>query len=154
MYLSLGGHPMNSDQSFVRRQVLVQLARSSVGLSSLVLLAPAELLFAQTKTSKQALGSCSIEGMVKQMAAQQLGVHEEDIVFTSRFKEDLGADSLDQCELTMAFEDRFEIEIPDADAQKLTTVGSVVEYLTAHVSKSQLAQLCPSKRTPIKPKAP
>jgi acyl carrier protein len=154
MYLSLGGHPMNSDQSFVRRQVLVQLARSSVGLSSLVLLAPAELLFAQTKTSKQALGSCSIEGMVKKMAAQQLGVHEKDIVFTSRFKEDLGADSLDQCELTMAFEDRFEIEIPDADAQKLTTVGSVVEYLTAHVSKSQLAQLCPSKRTPIKPKAP
>jgi acyl carrier protein len=73
---------------------------------------------------------------------------------SSRFEEDLGADSLDQCELTMAFEEKFEIEIPDADAQKLTTVGSVAEYITAHVSKSQLAQLCPSKQTPIKPKAP
>ena len=85
---------------------------------------------------------------------EQLGVKPDQVTPDAKFIEDLGADSLDQCELTMAFEDRFEIEIPDADAQKLTTVGSVVEYLTAHVSKSQLAQLCPSKRTPIKPKAP
>jgi acyl carrier protein len=145
---------MNLDKSLLRRQVLLQLARSSVGLSSLVLLAPAERLFAQTKTSKRAAGSCSIEGMVKQIAVQQLGVQEKDIELTSRFEQDLGADSLDQCELTMAFEGKFEIEIPDADARKLKTVGSVVEYITAHVSKSQLAQLCPSKQTPIKPKAP
>jgi acyl carrier protein len=152
--ISLGGRPMNSGKSLLRRQVLLQLARSSVGLSSLVLLAPAERLFAQTKASKRAAGSCSIEGMVKQIAAQKLGVHEKGIELTSRFKEDLGADSLDQCELTMAFEGKFEIEIPDADARKLTTVGSVVDYTTAHVSKSQLAQLCPSKQTPINPKAP
>ncbi len=145
---------MNSDKSLVRRQVLVQLARSSVGLASLVLLAPAERIFAQTKTSKRAAGSCSIEGMVKQIAAQELGVHEKDIELTSRFEEDLGADSLDQCELTMTFEEKFGIEIPDADAQKLTRVGRAVEYITAHASKSQLAQLCPSKQTPIKPKAP
>lgn len=145
---------MNPDKSLVRRQVLVQLARCSVGLSSLLLLAPAGRLFAQTKISKRAAGSCSIEGTVKQIAAEQLGVHEKDIELTSRFEQDLGADSLDQCELTMAFEKKFDIEISDADAQKLTTVGSVVEYIPAHVSKSQLAQLCPSKQTPIKPKAP
>jgi acyl carrier protein len=145
---------MNSGKSLVRRQVLVQLARSSVGLSSFVLLAPAERLFAQTKIPKRAAGSCSIEGMVKQIAVEQLGVQEKDIELTSRFEQDLGADSLDQCELTMAFEGKFEIEIPDAEAQKLKTVGSAVEYITAHVSKSQLAQLCPSKQTAIKPKAP
>jgi len=92
--------------------------------------------------------------MVKQIAAQKLGVQENDIELTSRFEQELGADSLDQCELTLAFEEKFKIEIPDADAQKLTTLGSAVEYITAHVSKSQLAQLCPSRRTPIKPKAP
>src|ERR1700722_8305788 len=145
---------MNSDKSLVRRQVLVQLARSSVGISSLVLLAPAERLFAQTETSKPAAGSCSIEDMVRRVAVEQLGVHEEEIALTSRFKEDLGADSLDHCELTMKFKEKFEIEIPDADAEKLTTVGRVVEYMTAHVPKSQLAQLCPSKQTPIEPKTP
>jgi acyl carrier protein len=145
---------MNSDKSRVRRQVLLQLVRCSVGLSSLVLLAPAERLFAQTTTSKPAAGPCSIEGMVKQIAVKQLGVQGKAIELTSRFEQDLGADSLDRCELTMAFEGKFEIEIPDADAQKLTTVGSAVEYITDHVSKSKLAQLCPSKRTPIKPKAP
>jgi acyl carrier protein len=106
------------------------------------------------KTSKPAAGSCSIEGLIKQIAVKQLGVQEKDIGLTSRFEQDLGADSLDRCELTMAFEGEFEIDIPDADAQKLTTVGSAVEYLTAHVSKSKLAQLCPSKRKPGKPKAP
>ena len=91
--------------------------------------------------------------MVKQIAAEQLGVHEKDIQLTSRFEEDLGADSLDQCELTMAFEEKFEIEIPDADARILTTVRSVVEYVTNNVPKSQLAQICPSKQTPVKPQA-
>jgi acyl carrier protein len=145
---------MNSDKCLARRQVLLQLARCSLGLSSFVLLAPAERLLAQMKTSKPSAGSCSIEGLVKQIAVKQLGVQEKDIELTSRFEQDLGADSLDRCELTMAFEDKFEIEIPDADGQKLTTVGSAVEYITAHVSKSKLAQLCPSKRKPGKPKAP
>ena len=145
---------MNSDKSLVRRQVLLQLARCSVGFSSLVLLAPAERLLAQTETSKRVAGSCSIEGMVKKIAVEQLGVQEKYVESSSRFEQDLGADSLDRCELTMVFEEKFDIKISDPDAQKLTTVGSAVEYITAHVSKSQLAQLCPPKRTPIKPKAP
>ena len=60
---------------------------------------------------------------------EQLGVNASQVTPTASFVEDLGADSLDQVELVMAFEEKFKAEIPDEDAEKLTTVGAIVEYL-------------------------
>jgi acyl carrier protein len=72
----------------------------------------------------------SVEQKVKEIVVQQLGVNEEQVTEDASFIEDLGADSLDQVELVMAFEEEFNIEIPDEDAEKITTVGQAVEYIT------------------------
>lgn len=69
---------------------------------------------------------------VKAIIVDQLGVEEEEVTLESSFIEDLGADSLDIVELIMALEEEFEIEVPDEDAEKLTTVGSAVEYIKTH----------------------
>ena len=66
---------------------------------------------------------------IKALVAENLGVEESKITENSSFKEDLGADSLDIVELIMAFEEAFDIEIPDADAEKISTVGDAVEYI-------------------------
>jgi acyl carrier protein len=71
-----------------------------------------------------------VESKVKQIIAEKLGVSEEKIGSTSSFVDDLGADSLDQVELIMAFEDAFEVEIPDEDAEKMRTVKDALEYLS------------------------
>jgi acyl carrier protein len=68
-------------------------------------------------------------GKVKKIIVEQLGVDEADISTESSFIEDLGADSLDIVELIMALEEEFEIEIPDSDAEKITTVGDAVDYI-------------------------
>jgi acyl carrier protein len=117
-------------------------------------LVPIERLFGQTAGSKQVAPGCSIIGKVKEITVEQLQVDEKEVQLKSRFKEDLGADSLDLVELVMQFEEAFQIEIPDDDALKLATVESAVNYIDAHVSKAKLAQLCPSKPSPIKSKAP
>jgi acyl carrier protein len=70
-----------------------------------------------------------VASKVKQIIAEQLGVDEPDIKPTSHFVDDLGADSLDQVELVMAFEEEFGIEIPDDEAEKITTVQSAVDYI-------------------------
>ena len=70
---------------------------------------------------------------VKKIIVEQLGVQESNISMESSFLDDLGADSLDIVELIMALEEEFEIEIPDADAEKVVTVGDVVEYIKSHV---------------------
>ena len=70
-----------------------------------------------------------IESKVKQIIADKLGVSEDKITPTSSFVDDLGADSLDQVELIMAFEDGFDVEIPDEDAGKLKTVNDALAYL-------------------------
>ncbi|MFN3822108.1 MAG: acyl carrier protein [bacterium] len=75
------------------------------------------------------------EEKVRELIVEQLGVDAEKVTLEASFVEDLGADSLDQVELIMAFEEAFDIEIPDEDAEKLTTVGKAVEYL-----KEKLAQ--------------
>ena len=71
----------------------------------------------------------NIEERVKKIVLEQLGVKEEDVSNSASFVEDLGADSLDTVELVMAFEEEFGAEIPDEDAEKLTTVGAVIKYL-------------------------
>lgn len=69
---------------------------------------------------------------VRDTIAEQLSIESADITMESSFVDDLGADSLDIVELIMALETEFDIEIPDEDAEKITTVGSVVEYIKAH----------------------
>lgn len=70
-----------------------------------------------------------MEAKVKQIIAEKLGVSEDKITPTASFVDDLGADSLDQVELIMAFEDGFDVEIPDEDAEKLRTVKDAMDYL-------------------------
>jgi len=71
----------------------------------------------------------ALEDKVKDIIVEQLGVNPEQVTPEASFIEDLGADSLDTVELVMAFEEEFGAEIPDEDAEKLTTVGSVINYL-------------------------
>ncbi len=73
-----------------------------------------------------------IEQHVKKIVAEQLGVNEADIKLESSFVDDLGADSLDTVELVMALEEEFECEIPDEEAEKITTVQQAVDYINAH----------------------
>ena len=71
----------------------------------------------------------NIEQRVKKIVAEQLGVNEADIKIDSSFIDDLGADSLDTVELVMALEDEFETEIPDEEAEKITTVKQAIDYV-------------------------
>ncbi|OQX87262.1 acyl carrier protein [candidate division KSB1 bacterium 4484_87] len=71
----------------------------------------------------------SVEDKVKNIIVEQLGVEPSEVTDEAHFIEDLGADSLDTVELVMAFEDEFKVEIPDEDAEKITTVGNAIEYL-------------------------
>ena len=75
----------------------------------------------------------TIETRVKKIVAEQLGVNEADVKNVSSFVNDLGADSLDTVELVMALEEEFETEIPDEDAEKITTVQQAIDYIKAHV---------------------
>ena len=79
----------------------------------------------------------SVEQKVKEIVAQQLGVNEEQVTEEASFKDDLGADSLDVVELVMAFEEEFNIEIPDEDAEKIATVGQAVEYIDGKTAASE-----------------
>lgn len=71
----------------------------------------------------------AIADKVKSIIAEQLGVKLEEVVDTASFIDDLGADSLDTVELVMALEEEFGIEIPDDDAEKMTTVGDAIKYI-------------------------
>ena len=66
---------------------------------------------------------------VKEIVVEQLGVEEDAVTMSASFVDDLGADSLDIVELIMAFEEAFDIEIPDADSEKISTVVDAVEYI-------------------------
>ena len=70
-----------------------------------------------------------LEGKVKDIIAEELGVEREKLTNEASFMEDLGADSLDTVELVMAFEKEFDIDIPDEDAEKMRTVGDALKYL-------------------------
>ncbi len=77
----------------------------------------------------------SVADKVQKIIAEQLGVSEDQITDDAKFIEDLGADSLDQVELIMALEEEFGADIPDEDAEKMTTVGKAVEYISSQVSE-------------------
>jgi acyl carrier protein len=85
-----------------------------------------------TKTSE-------IEVRVKKIVGEQLGVKEEEITTDASFVDDLGADSLDTVELVMALEEEFETEIPDEDAEKITTVKDAVKYIVERLEKEAKA---------------
>ncbi len=70
-----------------------------------------------------------VEAKVKEIIVEQLGVDEDQVAHEASFIDDLGADSLDTVELVMAFEEKFDIEIPDEDAEKMRTVGDAINYL-------------------------
>ncbi len=75
----------------------------------------------------------SVEERVKQIVVEQLGVKEEEVTGDASFVDDLGADSLDTVELVMALEEEFNCEIPDEEAEKITTVKQAVDYVSAHL---------------------
>ena len=77
----------------------------------------------------------TIEARVKKIIIDQLGVKEEQVTNDASFVEDLGADSLDTVELVMALEEEFEIEIPDEDAEKITTVQQAIDYIKKHIGE-------------------
>lgn len=72
---------------------------------------------------------------VRAIVADKLSIGEEQVTETASFTEDLGADSLDTVELVMALEDEFQLDIPDEEAEKLTTVGKALDYILGRVSK-------------------
>ena len=74
-----------------------------------------------------------ITAKVKELIVEKLGVEENEIVPTARFIEDLGADSLDTVELIMKFEDEFNMEIPETEAEKLRTVQDAIDYIEKNV---------------------
>lgn len=74
----------------------------------------------------------NIEERVKKIVAEQLGVKIEEVTNSASFVDDLGADSLDTVELVMALEEEFETEIPDEQAEKITTVQEAIDYVNAH----------------------
>ena len=74
----------------------------------------------------------NIEQRVKKIVAEQLGVNETEVKIDSSFVDDLGADSLDTVELVMALEEEFDCEIPDEEAEKITTVKQAVDYVNGH----------------------
>jgi acyl carrier protein len=76
----------------------------------------------------------SVEERVKKIVVEQLGVNENEVSSGSSFVDDLGADSLDTVELVMALEEEFGTEIPDEQAEKITTVQQAVEYINSHLN--------------------
>ena len=78
----------------------------------------------------------SVAQKVKQIIVEQLGVDEDEVTPDASFVDDLGADSLDTVELVMALEEGFGMEIPDEDAEKITTVKDAINYIEAHSPKS------------------
>ena len=74
----------------------------------------------------------NIEARVKKIVAEQLGVNEAEVKIESSFVDDLGADSLDTVELVMALEEEFDTEIPDEEAEKITTVQAAIDYINGH----------------------
>ena len=78
------------------------------------------------------MAQSNVEEKVKQIIVEELGVDEAEVTPNARFIDDLGADSLDTVELVMRFEEEFEMEIPDEDAEKILSVRDAIDYITKH----------------------
>jgi len=78
------------------------------------------------------MAATAVEEKIKQIIVEQLGVDEGEVTTNASFVDDLGADSLDIVELVMAFEEAFDLEIPDEDAEKIRTVRDASEYIDKH----------------------
>jgi acyl carrier protein len=87
----------------------------------------------ENPTREELAHMSSIEERVKKIVIEQLGVKEEEVTNNASFVDDLGADSLDTVELVMALEEEFECEIPDEEAEKITSVQQAIDYVKAHV---------------------
>jgi len=83
------------------------------------------------------MADISPEERVKEIIVEQLSVDPSEVTDSASFIEDLGADSLDTVELVMAFEEEFDIEIPDEEAEKLTNVGKAIEYLKKKLAEKE-----------------
>ena len=81
----------------------------------------------------------SADEKVKQIIVEQLGVDEAEVTASASFQDDLGADSLDIVELVMAFEEAFDVEIPDEDAEKIKTVKDAIDYVNTHAKGGKQA---------------
>lgn len=79
----------------------------------------------------------SVEDDVRKITVEKLGVKPEEVTLDAKFIDDLGADSLDTVELIMALEEKFGIEVPDEDAEKLDTIGKSVEYIEQKISEKE-----------------
>jgi len=76
-----------------------------------------------------------IEKKVKEIIIEQLGISEDKVTSEAKFDDDLGADSLDRVELVMSLEEEFGLEIPDEEAEKISTVGQAIKYIEEHIEK-------------------
>mgnify|MGYP003290028304 CR=1 FL=1 len=90
------------------------------------------MLYNEGTLKQTHLMSDNIKDQVKEIIVEQLGVDPEKLTDDAKFIEDLGADSLDTVELVMTFEEKFGVEVPDEDAEKLKSVADVVAYITEH----------------------
>ena len=90
---------------------------------------PKATINANTNLPKFNMSDKSIEDRVKDIIVDQLGVNADQVNPEAKFVEDLGADSLDTVELVMAFEEEFDVEVPDEEAEKLQSVGDVITYI-------------------------
>jgi acyl carrier protein len=80
------------------------------------------------------MSNVDVEARVKEIIVEQLGVNADEVTNDASFVDDLGADSLDTVELVMALEEAFDCEIPDEEAEKITTVQQAIDYVTNHLS--------------------
>lgn len=77
-----------------------------------------------------------IKKKVKEIIIEQLGISEDKVTSEAKFDDDLGADSLDRVELVMSLEEEFGLEIPDEEAEKISTVGQAIKYIEEHIEKN------------------
>jgi acyl carrier protein len=89
--------------------------------------------FAGGQNERGGTGMASVEDKVKSIIVDQLNINEDAVTGSASLVDDLGADSLDQIELVMAFEEAFNIDIPDEDAEKIETVQDAIEYVKSHL---------------------